>query len=178
MDYLTILTICGIVVGVITTAIGTYITMKRRQTAKLTFFEENVIPLFDVITKNLPDITIYYHGKPISRGLILLKGVIVNTGARDITNEMVVEKVSFNLPDGFKWHSVKLLSQSPKVNGEIVHFDDNLVFSLGLFKPNEYIRFHALAENLIPEEASAEEVSNVEDEFVKALTITHRIAVR
>jgi len=176
MGSTTLLTIGGIVATVIVGGLGIYLVVRKKYVGQITFFREDVLPLFDAIVKHLPDLSVLYKGQPVSEGLVLLKGALLNTGSRDIAETMVEEKVCFNLPEQFKWHTAKVISTSPKVKAEVSVSENKMTFDTGLFRCNEYVRFEALAE--VPGFAgdTKEEVGDIEEELETALRITHRIA--
>jgi hypothetical protein len=157
METSTILTIFGIIATAVFFALGTYLTVKRRYTAQITFIKEDSLGLFDSIVKNLPELAVLYRDNPVSQGLVLLKGFLLNTGAKDITEPMVEEPLSIKLPEGFQWLTGRVVSASSKVQAKVNVKPSELTLQTGLFRCNEHIRFEALAEVPIEEGETATE---------------------
>ena len=172
METSTIVTVIGVIITLIASGLGIHLMLKRRYTGQITFVREASLGLFDSIVKNLPELSVLYKEKPVGQGLVLLKGAILNNGSRDITEAMIEEKLSFNLPEGFKWLTAKVVSASPKVHGRVFVSTNKITFETGLFRCNEHIRFEALAEVPIEED----DTDDVENKLEKGLEITHRIA--
>jgi hypothetical protein len=113
---------------------------------QITYFRGKPIRLFDDITGSLAHLTVSYKGEPVQKNLTLLKGFLVNTGRKDITNEMVEKALTFQLMDGYRWLEVSArASTDGDERAKIVNLK-TVVFSLGLFRCNEFIRFEALVE--------------------------------
>lgn len=174
MDTSTLLGIVGIVATVIVGAWGIYITLDRKYPGIVTFIKEDNIALFDSIVRNFTELSVLYDGIPVSESLVLLKGYLLNTGSRDITENMVVEQLTLNLPDEFKWLTGKVVSASHNVQASVkIEDETKLIFDLGLFRKDEYIKFEAVAE-VSSEELSTENTPSklLED----SMEFSHRIA--
>src|ERR1035438_9026699 len=153
-----ILGVLGIAATIVFGVWGIIIIVRRRYPGQLTYIKESNIGLFDSIVKNLPELSVLYNNAPVGQGLVLIKGAILNTGSKDITNEMVEQKLTFALPEGFRWLTAKVVGNSGNVVGAIDIQDRSLVFTTGLFRCNEFIRFQAIAE--IPVHKTNEEKHN------------------
>lgn len=176
MQASTLFGMVGILVTILFGVCAVYLGLKRRYPGQVTFIRQHEIPLFDSIVKNLPDLSVQYQGAPVSQGLVLLKGCLLNTGSKDITESMVEEKLALNLPDGFRWLTAKIVDTSPKVQSEMNVQPRTLTVTTGLFRRKEYIRLEALAEVPVPEEESENKKADVGQRLEDALQITHRIA--
>lgn len=147
MEYLSISNILG-VVGIIGVFFTIYFGIRQfRYPGKITIYKEKLISLVDEITKNLDKISIRYDDKPISPNLYLFRGVLVNTGKKDVPNN---ENIIFNLKEDDKWVDVKIISSSPEVKADTkVNPEKNtmtLTIKSGLFKCGEAIGIEALIE--------------------------------
>ena len=164
-----ILTIVGIALAII----GIWVTIRRKYPGKITFFKEECIGLFDSIVRNFPELLVSYQNSPISENIVLLKGSFLNAGSKDISPDMVEEKLTVVLPEGFKWLQGKIISSSPEVRASILISGDNkLIFNMGLFRCKEYIRFEALAEVPFRQEGNE---SSPAKRLLSAIKIIHRI---
>jgi hypothetical protein len=167
-----ILTIIGIAATIIFGIWGIIIVVRRRYPGEITYVKEAYIGLFDSIVKNLPELSVLYNNNPVGQGLVLVKGSILNTGSKDITESMIEQKISLSLPDEFRWLTAKIVGCSQNVHAEISIEGQNLSFLTGLFRCNEFIRFQAIAE--VPIHPSKNE--RIERRLEKAIAINHRIA--
>ncbi len=147
----------------------------RHYPGRITFVKEGCIGLFDSIVRNFPEIVITYDNSPVGQNLVLLKGAFLNTGTKDITKEMVAERLTIALPPEYAWLTARVGGASPEVTGAISRSEDRskLSFDLGLFRCGEYIRFEALAEVPVP---SGKQGGSASDNLKKALSFEHRIA--
>lgn len=140
----TILTVLGILATVL---FGIWaVVIRRRYPGEITFVVEDCIGLFDTIVKNFPELAVIYQEKPISHGLVLLKGTFLNSGKKDITPEMVEDQITLNLPEDFKWLAAKTVGASRNVNASVETEPNSLRFSTSLFRCQEYFKFEVLAE--------------------------------
>jgi hypothetical protein len=171
MDIPTILSALGIVATVIFGVWGLYVVIKRRYPGEITLVIDDTIGLFDTIVKNFPDLAVLYKDKPVSHGLVLFKGTLLNSGKKDITPEMVESEIAIELPDGFRWLAAKPITSSSNVKASLAVQSTLLKFTTGLFRCQEYLRFEALAEIPIPEDSNS-----IESTLVTGLKPTHRIA--
>ena len=181
-------TIIGALATIVFGIWAIYLAVRYRSQGRLVFIQESCIGLFESIIKNLPDLKILYKEKPISENLALLKGFLLNTGHRDISQGMVEEKFSIVLPSGFRWLEAKIISAPSKV-ATIEVLDDILVFDFGLLKHHEYIIFEALGE--VPDKSYTDTIplylpmrrmlrriipANTGESLSKALSFKYRIA--
>lgn len=153
-----------------------YLVVRRRYTNRLTFLIEKEISLFDDIVRNLPELSVTYNGAPVSENLVLLKGVILNLGDRDITPEMVSKPLEVVVPEGFAWRTAKVVASSEDVKATTAINDcQRLALGLGLFRRNEYLALEAVAEV-----SSAVPISGAKQpqrlRLSSQLTFQHRIA--
>ncbi|TSA47523.1 MAG: hypothetical protein D4R56_02065 [Deltaproteobacteria bacterium] len=146
----TILAVVSIAATVVLGVWGIYLMIKRKYPGQITFVQESCLGLFDSIVKNMPELSVQYQGTPVGEGLVLLKGAFLNTGSKDISESMVVEKVSISLPENFRWLTAKVVSTSPKVQAHVAVSDSSVVLDTGLFRCREYVSFEALA--IVPTE--------------------------
>jgi hypothetical protein len=175
MDKSTILAVIGTIATVGFGGWGIYLALKRRYPGRITFLKENSIGLFDTIVRNLPELAVLYEGKPVSQNLVLLKGSFLNTGSKDITESMVEERLTITIPEGYKWLTGKIISSSSNVRAQVQIPDDHrLVFDVGLFRCDEYVRFQVLAEVPLPTEEPTE--YNASKLLENTLSFSHRIA--
>ena len=92
--------VLGIVATIIFGVWGIFIVIRRSYPGQLTYIKESYIGLFDSIVKNVPELAVLYNNLPVSQGLVLIKGAILNTGSKDITDTMVEQNLAFVLPSG------------------------------------------------------------------------------
>lgn len=171
-----ILAVLGIAATVVFGVWGIIIVVRRRYPGQLTYVKESYIGLFDSIVKNVPELAVLYNKMPVGQGLVLIKGAILNTGSKDITDTMVEQKLAFVLPADFRWLTAKVVGSSGSVKASIAIQDNSLIFSTGLFRCNEFIRFQAIAEAPIDSAAEDKKTATIEERLDKAISITHRIA--
>ena len=178
MNVQSILTLVGILA---TTLFGLWAiaaAIRFSRSVRITYAIDQVIALTDDITQNFQDLKITFRGQPVSANLVLLKGYLINTGRRDISQEMVEEQISVNLPPEFSWVDCKVVETSPSLNVDAQRkSEQKLAFRTGLWKKREYFKFEALAK--VP--VVVAEPDNPLDErptirFRKAVSIAHRIA--
>lgn len=172
MDLLTFLTIIGIGLTAGFGIWGVFVVFRSRYPGQITLVRENMIALFDAIVKHFPEISVNYKSSAVSEGLVLLRAALLNTGSKDITPEMVAEKVSITLPENFQWLNAKITSKSPDVHGFIKVDQHTLYFDLGLFRRKEFIRFEALVEVPLQQKGG----KSPEDTLGNIIKVSHRIA--
>ena len=78
-----VLAIVGVVLTVVFGVWG-ILLYRRRYPGRITFFVEASVPLFHSIVRNMPKLSVLYEDEPVSEGIVLLKGVLINTGSTDI----------------------------------------------------------------------------------------------
>ena len=173
MDNNIILWILGIIVTFILAYWGVRATFKTTREVKLLYLQENWIPLFDAIVKNMEGIEITYQHTPIEPSLILLKGCFLNIGNVDIDSKHIYQPVTITLPDDLKWKEVKVVDTPAGVNVVSRAKDDvNLEFGWDLLKKTECFKFDALidASRYLTHEVKLDRGS-----FSKMIKISHRI---
>jgi len=145
-DWSFIATVAGTIASVAFGVWAILLAKKRGYPGDLTYFREPSIRLFADIVGNLPHLAVLYKGEPVKKNMTLLKGFLVNTGSKDITNEMVVSPLRIELADGYRW--LEASAKSPldaQEHAKIV--DPKIVeFSLGLFRCNEFLWFQGMIE--------------------------------
>lgn len=161
--------VLGISVSVIFGVLGIYLTLRSRYPGKITFVNEQIIELFDSVGNTIEKLEVTYDDSEISQNLVLLNGSFINSGKSDITIDMVEKPIHLSLPAGYKWLSGNMVQSD--VDAELTIVDDRTIaISTGLFRKNEFIRFHALAQ--LPD--SEGEKSNAK-KLKDSLTFSHRI---
>ncbi|OXU15719.1 hypothetical protein [Sedimentisphaera salicampi] len=180
MDNQTILTVLGIIVSTILALWAIVVTLKGSRNVKITFVSELLLALTDDITQSFDDLEITFRDKPISSNLVLFRGYFINTGRRDITQEMIEDQISAHLPSEFEWIDCKVTEVSSSLNAEVkVQSKQQIIFSIstGLWKKNEYLKFETLAKvpvvDAAPENPPKEKPA---DRLRNAITFRHRIA--
>ena len=176
MTISTILAVVGVIVTVFFGGWGVYVVIKRRYPGRIVLIKEASLGLFDSVVKNLPELSIRYRDVPVSEGLVLFKGALINNGAKDITLEMVEEELAVNLPEGFKWLTAKVVSVSPKVEAQLRVSAQRITFETGMFRSGEHIRFEALAEVPVSKGTTPKGAAPMGKQLEEALRVTHRIA--
>lgn len=171
-----ILTILGIIFTILFGILSFYLIIKRRYSGQITFYKETTLALFDSLAKNFPELSVNYQNQPVNEGIVFLKGTILNTGAKDIDETMVKEKMNIELPDGFKWLSAKVISASSHLKTDIIVSEKNINISIELFRCNEFIRLEALAEVPIAKTKNGKKTIGLEAKLEKVIRINHRIA--
>src|SRR6266571_1518977 len=130
------LALAGILATIVFGVWGLVIVLRRRYPGQLTYVKEPYIGLFDSIVKNLPELAVLYNHAPVGQGLVLVKGAILNTGSKDITDSMVEQRLAFALPSDFRWLTAKIVGTSGNVKASLAIQDSSLVFASGLFRCN------------------------------------------
>lgn len=171
----------GFLATVIFGILSVYLVKSKKYPGGLTFISEQTIGLFDSIIKNFPQIAITYNNKSIDQQIVLLKGFIVNSGSIDIKDDMVEENLKLKLPENFKWLNVKIVDSTKGSKASTTIASDNeLVFHLGLFRKNEFLRFEALAD--VPQTAdkkiSATTILTEEIKFEHRIADTSKVEIR
>ena len=176
MDMVISLTIIGIIVTAFFGFWGIYVLARSsKYPGQITLVRESTIALFDTIVRHFSEISISHKGSPVSEGLVLFRAAILNTGSKDITSEMIAERLTLALPDDFKWLNAKVVSSSPDVHGTVMLGPQAIQFDLGLLRCKEFVRIEALAE--VPQPSKGNVPSDdPEDLLRKAIRLSHRIA--
>ncbi|HHG3242823.1 hypothetical protein [Vibrio parahaemolyticus] len=161
--------VLGISVSVIFGVLGIYLTLRSRYPGKITFVNEQTIELFDSVGNTIEKLEVTYDNSEVNQNLVLLNGSFINSGKSDITVDMVEKPIHLSLPAGYKWLSGSMVQSD--VDAELTLVDDRTIaISTGLFRKNEFVRFHALAQ--LPD--SEDEKSNSK-KLKDSLTFSHRI---
>ena len=160
--------------------IGTWLTIKyRTKPAKITFYRESCIGLFDSIVRNIPELSVTYKDEPVSEQIVLLKGYLINMGSKDIKPDMVEKPLSATLPDGYRWLEAKITDSSPNIKVDVRISEINkLEFNIGLLRPNEYILLELLVK--VPSNENnnlrSDDVLSASNKLIYKLIFNHRIA--
>jgi hypothetical protein len=133
-------------IGIVGVIFSFIFTVRPRYPGQLTYFHETPIRLLNDITGNLTDLTVSYKGKPVQKNITLLKGFLVNTGSKDITNEMVARPLRFELAEGCRWLAASAKSQQDEEEHAEITEPKSVAFRLGLFRRDEFLRFEGLTE--------------------------------
>ena len=143
-----------------------------RKKIRLSYIEEDCIPLFKSIIKNMQGIEIFFEKAPINPSLVMLKGCLLNSGNTDIDDKMIHEPLAIRLPENSRWKRVIITDKSPdiKVTSKIINND--LEINWDLMKKGEYIRFDSLIDIGLDEEDTKNESGK---SISKRLKFTHRI---
>lgn len=177
------LTIISIIVSIIFGIVGVWSLLfayrQKQYPGRISLVKEGFIGLFDEIIRNQEKLSILYDGSPIGQNLILLKGILLNSGTIDITKNMTKDgPLTFELPVGFKWIDQKVISSSEGLNVQLSKLDDRhlRIDFVSTFRREEYIRFEALAEVPL---SYADETNGKDTDAAtilqKKITFKHRI---
>jgi hypothetical protein len=172
-----ILAVLGILATVLFGIWGLVVVLRRRYPSEISFVREPHLALFETIIKNLPELTAQYDKKPVGPGLVLVRGALLNSGSKDISDPMVEGKLTFSLPERFKWWTAKIVGASPDVKASVAVEERRLTFSTGLFRCSEFIRFQAIAEvPLTDPDGDGHSDAKITELLNTAIKIEHRIA--
>ena len=172
MDLSTALGIIGLAATVVLGLLGIAVAMNRRDPGELTFILERTIFLFKDIVKGMPQLTVLYKNESVTETLILIRGTLVNTGHIDVTEGSVKRPLEALLPKGSRWRESTVVDTSPDLKVRLDIATNALVFNLGLFRRDEYVRLELLLE--LPE-AELRNLSS-SDTLLRAIEFQHRIA--
>jgi hypothetical protein len=178
MDTQTVLAFAGIAATLVVGIWAIIVTVRYNRNVRITYALDQAIALTDDITQNFPDLRISFRDEPISQNLVLLKGYLINTGKKDISREMVEERITLVLKKDYEWVECKVVETSPslKVSAAILDLC-NVSFETGLWKTKEYLKFEALAKvPVMRSDAEATPVDHPTVRLRKALSFKHRIA--
>jgi hypothetical protein len=79
------------ILGVLAGAVVAWYFARR---ARLGLFMTHAIPIAYQLQHSLPGLTVEYNNKPVSRNVTWLRGILANTGGRDITNNMIKSSIA------------------------------------------------------------------------------------
>ena len=146
MDSQTILSVVGIVITIFLGVWAIVIAIRYNRNVRITYADDQFIALTDDITQNFPDLKIFFRDQPVSDNLVLLKGYFINTGKKDISREMVEEKIALKLPPDFEWVDSKVVECTDSLKSSATVTNKNqITIETGLWKMKEYLKFEALA---------------------------------
>jgi len=147
MDTPTILSSAGVIATIIFGIASVYLFIRRRYPIRLHFVVGKEIALFDEIVRNLQELSVSYNGQPVAKNLVLIKGVLLNVGERDVTPSMVHKALEARLKNGFSWQTAKVVEASPDVSATLTITSPKVVtFDLGLLRRDEHLTLEAVAE--------------------------------
>jgi len=160
------LKLISIVVAIIFGLTRIWVVIRHRYQVEITFLLDESISLYDRVVKNISDLKIFYLDKPIKENIILIKGYIIHTGTKDITPDMIEEKLSIQLSENSLWHNITIVKHSANllITSEIDPLRRVIIFTQGLFKRNEFFYFEALVE------------TNTQFRLGKDIIFSHRIS--
>lgn len=147
LDLSFIFTALGVGVSTLFGMWGIYLALRKsKYPASLTFVRDQALGLFDDVTGKIPNLRISYKEKDIDHSVMFINGYIVNDGSKDISPEMVENKLSANISTDYEWLECVITSK-PKdlIVKSKVQKPQILEFDFGLFRRNEYFSFQALA---------------------------------
>lgn len=141
----------GSIIGIVATVVfGIWSVLlfykRQKYPGQLSFFVEPSIRLFDDITKDIPLLTVSYKGDPVPKNLTITRGYLLNTGSKDITNEMVYQPLQIHLSEGYRWLEASGKTTVDDVEHAKIIDPKTVEVSLGLFRRDEVIRFQGLIE--------------------------------
>ena len=144
----------GLIITIVSTAFtlifgifAVYTFYFRRYPGEISCFYDEHINLHNSILKNLDDLKILYQGNEIGENMYLIKGVILNSGNKDITPSDVEQNLRLLLPTNGIWLDSKIISKSDDIKVELREENASLDLQLGLFRKSEYLYFEALADS-------------------------------
>lgn len=172
-----LLAVIGVGATVTVGVAATYLTLRFRYPGRVTFIGESYIGLFDSIVQNLSDLSVLYKNEPVSQNLVLMKGVLVNTGSKDIAETMVEEPLTMQLPGGYKWLTANVVrfSNGVRVETKVVE-ESRLAFEIGMLRRKEYIKFDALAEIPDTGDSKSHASGSAAQKLENVVGFSHRIA--
>jgi|SRR5579863_3107441 len=132
--------------GLILTFYALY--LERRQThypSHITCYTHETIPLTHWISRSLPDLSILYRDLALPDSTVFVSAYLVHSGRRDISPDMVGERLALSVPEGFRWIAANIGEISHGLKATVSRISDTtLEFDLGLFRVGEYLEFVAL----------------------------------
>lgn len=142
-----LLAVLGSLVGVIVAVI---VYKKQKRKTELTFYSMGSVPLFKKNVKDLEGLRITYNGEDVGGELVIYRGLVFNSGDRDIDSRIVCKPYSLVLPQGYVWRSVSLVNESPAVPALDIN-GNRLGFKWELLRRREYLAFEGVVEKLAGE---------------------------
>lgn len=118
---------------------------------KIVFIQEDLINLYDKVTRNIEELKITFKKKQINEYMYLLRGFLFCVGKRDITRDKIEKDLYIKLPEGSIWHDSKILSKSEGLKVNLESVNNKLTIGLGLFKNEEFLYLEGLFESQKPE---------------------------
>jgi hypothetical protein len=144
---------------------------KRRYPSHITCYTNEVIPLVSWITRSLPDLSIQYQQSAVGESTLFLSAYLVHSGHKDITPDMVEQRLTLTLPEGYRWIAVNVGDRSHGLKASCNTLSKTEIeFDLGLFRVREYVEFVALID--LPEKVNG---TAPETLIKRALEFRHRI---
>lgn len=171
--------VIGILIFVVTILVSLRIYfLQKKYPGELTLLVEDVIDLFDAIVRNQDKLAVLYDNSPIDQSLVLMKGIVLNTGTLDITKQMTDSgALTMELPEGFKWLDKKITSLSEGLRVDcIIQEATQLQFEIqSTFKRDEIIEFEVLIEVPADHEQHKDNKGNADTMVKGSIIIKHRI---
>ncbi len=157
--------IIGIIATIIFGLIGIIIYRQKKYDGRISRITDKNIELYDSTVKDIEGLKLTYKGEEINQKLSITNIYLINLGNIDITKQLTEKEIQLSLPKDSQILNYKLKEVSLGLKCSIRQLNQqSLVFDLGLFKINEYLKLELLIE-------SKDSIS-----INKNLTFTHRIA--
>jgi hypothetical protein len=82
----------------------------------------------------------------VPKNLTITRGFLLNTGSKDIANDMVDQPLQIQLSDGYRWLEASGKTTFDRVEHAKIVNAKTVELALGLFRRDEVIRFEGLIE--------------------------------
>jgi len=76
---------------------------RSKRLPEIVLLREQTIALYDEIVKSIPELSVSYKQVPIQNNHVLSKGVLVNTGKKDITEAMITKPITISIGPINNW---------------------------------------------------------------------------
>jgi hypothetical protein len=126
------------------TVLGGILLRKFRPRGRIGVSIFDYIPLVNRMTSTITDLSITYRGAPISRNLVFVRGIVSNSGDKDIMNEMIRGEIVLKLPGNGKWLDAS--TPTNDINMRCIPNRSNLAFDFDMLQSGEHASFTALIE--------------------------------
>ena len=147
MDLSLALTIIGLILTLVFGFLSIDLFKRKKYPGRITFVKRTNISLFNSIVKNFNEIKVQYDNNPVDENLIYVKGCFINDGDIDIEGNKIEKPISLSLPEGLSWINCKITDKTKDFNpGFNITSKNNIDFTFGLFRRNEYFQIEAIVE--------------------------------
>ena len=147
MDIGLLFTIVGTLFTLLFGIFAVYTFYVRKYPGEVSCFYEEYINLHNSIIKNINHLKVLYKNETINENMYLIKGVVLNSGNKDLTASDIEKSLKLSLPENGKWLDSKVINKSTDLVANLSEDGNKLEFDLGLFRKGEYVYFEALAES-------------------------------